>query len=105
MFGICFSWLIVVLFLLHCRLPVVDSNGALLTIVTQSHVVDLIYKNIEKFSIAGSTVSQLKIGFKDVISVTLEDTVLDAFRLIHEKVSMLLKKLFLSFTMRCQRVL
>lgn len=67
------------------RVPVVDTSGELITIVTQSHVARLIYKWLARFEqLADSTVEQLKLGFADVITVREDEEAIAAFRLIHE---------------------
>lgn len=68
------------------RVPVVDTSGELITIVTQSHVARLIYKWIARFEqLADSTVEQLKLGYADVITVREDEEAIAAFRLIHER--------------------
>lgn len=52
------------------RIPIVSSEGELITLVTQSHLIRLIHANINKFAIGNKRVSDLQLGYKDVLSLT-----------------------------------
>jgi len=69
------------------RIPVVDSDGELLTLVTQSQVCQYIHNSIDSISIAKKTVKDLKLGLQvgSVISVGLQAKVFTAFRLMHDQ--------------------
>jgi len=67
------------------RVPVVDSDGDLLTVVTQSHVARLIYKWLARYErLADSTVEQLQLGYKEVFTVKEDESAIDAFRRIYD---------------------
>lgn len=67
------------------RIPVIESKD-LSTVVTQSHVIKMIYDNIKLFSIASKTVDDLQLGLKDVISVKDSELLLGAFKQIQSLV-------------------
>lgn len=68
------------------RVPVVDTDGELLTVITQSHIARLIYKWLARFEqLADSTVEQLKLGYGEVITAQENEQAIAAFRLIHER--------------------
>jgi 5'-AMP-activated protein kinase regulatory gamma subunit len=68
------------------RIPVVDGEGELKTLVSQSHVAALIYKHMTKFGeLADKTVEALHLGLGEVFTVTTAQQAIDAFKLIHEK--------------------
>lgn len=68
------------------RVPVVDTDGELLTIVTQSHIARLIYKWLARFEqLADSTVEQRKLGYSEVATVQQDEPAVNAFRRIHER--------------------
>jgi len=68
------------------RIPVVDSSGQLLTLVTQSQMISYISLHIQQLGdLVNKTVADLKLGLKDVVSVTLNSLAIDAFKLIHSK--------------------
>jgi hypothetical protein len=48
--------------------------------------VDLVAKNITKFDIHKKTVDELKLGYKEVISIKNTQQALEAFKIIYEKV-------------------
>jgi len=68
------------------RVAAIDhASGLLSTIVTQSHVVSLIRRNLSKFNFAAKTVGDLKMGYKDtVLSIKTSDRVIDAFNIIND---------------------
>jgi hypothetical protein len=51
------------------RIPIIDSEGNLVTIITQSQLVRELYKNLSKFDISFKTVEELKLGYKEVLSI------------------------------------
>jgi CBS-domain-containing membrane protein len=70
------------------RIPVVDENGNLITILTQSHVVSFLEHQLAKHypsSIAGQTVEQLKLGYRHVISIHYQQKTSLAFKLIFNR--------------------
>jgi len=68
------------------RIPAVSTEGGdLLTIITQSHVVDLLVKNAVKFNeIMKKTISELNMGLKEVRSIDKKQRAIDAFKIIYE---------------------
>jgi len=70
------------------RIPVFDSVGDLITVVTQSAIVKLLCDNISYFSFASKRLGDLNIGVKPVFTVFAYQTAMDAFKLMNqEKVS------------------
>jgi len=67
------------------RLPVIDVSGELVTIVTQSHIIKLIYENIAHFEFRTRSISDMKMGLKSVVTITKTQKALDAFQQIHDK--------------------
>jgi len=67
------------------RLPVVNSEGELVTLLTQSHITSFLQKSISQFPFASKKLSELTIGSKDVYSVHTTDKTIDAFQKIIEK--------------------
>jgi len=67
------------------RVPIVDGEGNLKTIITQSHIAQLVAKNhLELFHLQPK-VSDLKLGLKEVISIESDQLTVDAFRTIYDK--------------------
>lgn len=73
------------------RLPVVDKDGAIVDIITQSMLIDFLWQNLDKIgSVADTKVSNLFGGYegKQVISIHDTDKTYNAFRkMIAEHVS------------------
>jgi len=67
------------------RIPIVDNEGNLVSILTQSQLVRELYKNLSKFDISFKTVESLRLGYKEVLSVQAEQKAIDAFDTIHDK--------------------
>mmetsp|Transcript_24448 Transcript_24448/g.34270 ORF Transcript_24448/g.34270 Transcript_24448/m.34270 type:complete len:334 (+) Transcript_24448:57-1058(+) len=67
------------------RLPVVDSRGNLITILTQSHVVRLIWNHMHKFSVYNKSLAELHLAFKDVYTIGKSKKVIEAFQVIRSK--------------------
>jgi len=67
------------------RLPVVNSEGELVTLLTQSHIISFLQKNISQFPFASKKLSELNLGVKEVISAHMSDKAVDAFKIIAEK--------------------
>lgn len=67
------------------RVPVVDADGALVSIVTQSHMIRLIFRNSSRFPITQKKISDLKIGNKGVVTVRVDQKAIEAFNVIEEK--------------------
>jgi len=67
------------------RVPLVDINGNLQHVVSQSYLVKYLAKFVQLFPFVGQTVSDLKLGYKDkVISVTASSLVKDAFNVMRD---------------------
>jgi len=67
------------------RVPVINMNNELVSVITQSHVLNLIFNNIDKFSNLQETVGNIQLGTKPVLTVHLQRSALDAFKIIYEK--------------------
>ena len=67
------------------RLPVVDSRGNLITILTQSHVVRLVWNHMHKFSVYNKTLAELHLAFKDVYTISKHRKAIEAFQVIRSK--------------------
>jgi len=68
------------------RIPVIDSEGELITILTQSHVVKFLYLNMSIFShLSMGTVENLHMMRSPVVSISSEQIALEAFITVHEK--------------------
>jgi len=68
------------------RVPVIDSDGELLTLITQSHIARLIYKYLAQFeTLADVTVDLLQLGYGEVITIRDDELAIDAFRRIHAR--------------------
>jgi len=69
------------------RVPVVSNTARneLLTIVTQSHVTNLINDQMDKLEFRSQTVQQLSLGASSVLTVDKKDKAINAFKLIHDK--------------------
>lgn len=66
------------------RLVVVDpTSGDLVSILTQSQVVDLVYPLVHGFSCKNKTVSELQLGFRATATVSTESLTKDAFKKLH----------------------
>jgi len=67
------------------RIPVIDSEGQLMTVVTQSHVVKFLYHHMTKFgTLAHTSVEELGMVHTPVISVNINQKTLEAFKSMHE---------------------
>jgi len=64
------------------RFAVVESDGNLVTIVTASHVCQLLYKHSTKFPVSSRRVGDIELGLKSTMSVKTSDKAYQAFRLI-----------------------
>jgi len=70
------------------RVPIVDDDGNVIGLISQSKVINHLYKNVEHFP--DSTAAKVNNCFKPskVVSITADKTALDAYRLmIQERVS------------------
>jgi len=68
------------------RIPVVDSEGTLISVLTQSHVVHWLSNHMYQFSdLIWKTLEQLEIGPTEVISVSHDQKAIEAFKLIYSK--------------------
>jgi len=67
------------------RIPVVDSEGELVTVITQSHVVKFLYQNMYLFgNLPNLTVEELKMFHAPVVSVSLDHKGFEAFKAMHD---------------------
>jgi len=66
------------------RLPVVDDNGKLVGILSQSLLVKFLGQHVSKFDFASLPVKQTHVGLQKVISVNVNDKVSAALRAIKE---------------------
>jgi len=70
------------------RIPAVDHDGVLQTIITQSSAIQLLSKNLHLFKISESTINDLKLGIKNVYTINHKEKAIEAFKLIYsQKVS------------------
>jgi len=71
------------------RIPVLDSAGDLITLITQSHIVSWIHKHMKELgpTVTRKTVDEMELGLGlgEVVSVPLTALALDAFKLMHSK--------------------
>jgi len=69
------------------RACVVDENGQVESIVTQSGIINFLYNRLNHLSDPKleQTVEQLKLGLKPVISVNCREKTLDALRVLHKE--------------------
>jgi len=67
------------------RVNVFDKDGKLSNIITQSAVVDLLAKNLDKIGdVANKSIAELGIGGSPVITVNIRERTINAFRTIRE---------------------
>jgi len=67
------------------RVNVFNAKGELVNIITQSAVIELLHKNVNKIGIANKTIEELDIGSYPVISVDIHTRTIDAFNILCEK--------------------
>lgn len=68
------------------RIPVIDSEGTLLSIITQSHVTKFLYQNMYLFgTLSQQTVESLKMFYSPVVTISLDSKGIEAFKTMHEK--------------------
>eukprot|EP01118_Nematostelium_gracile_P017451 TRINITY_DN745_c0_g1_i1.p1 TRINITY_DN745_c0_g1~~TRINITY_DN745_c0_g1_i1.p1 ORF type:complete len:335 (-),score=75.45 TRINITY_DN745_c0_g1_i1:148-1152(-) len=67
------------------RVPVVDDQGEVIGLVSQSKVIQFLYKNVERFP--NATTAKVKNYLKpmDVFSITADKTALEAFQLMQSQ--------------------
>eukprot|EP01132_Coremiostelium_polycephalum_P001168 gene1168-1479_t len=65
------------------RIPVIDAEGTLVSILTQSRVVDYINHHIDSMD-GAKKLKDIDIGTPDVVTIRHTDLTWDAFRLIHD---------------------
>jgi len=69
------------------RIPVVDAEGNLETLITQSHVIKYIHDNIYLLKgLYDKTIEELDLGSTGVFTADVSITLLDAFKIISERV-------------------
>jgi len=63
------------------RIPVIDSEGQLMTLITQSQVLKFLYQNMSKFGdLPYSSVGSLNMVHSPVITISLDAKVIEAFK-------------------------
>lgn len=67
------------------RVNIFNEKGELSNIITQSAVIDLLFKNVNKFDVSNKTVGELNIGTSPVISVDIHTRTIDALNILCEK--------------------
>jgi CBS domain-containing protein len=67
------------------RLPVVDKDGKLIGILSQSRLVRFLGQHVSKFDFGSLSIKQTHLGVQKVISVTVKDRVSKALEEIKEK--------------------
>jgi len=70
------------------RIPVLDSSGELITLITQSQIVSIIHKHMKELGpITHKTVNEMELGLcmGEIVSVPLTALAIDAFKLMHSK--------------------
>jgi len=67
------------------RIPVIDSEGELQTVITQSHIVKFLYQNMYMFgTLPIQTVGDLKMFHAPVITISTEKKGFEAFKTMHD---------------------
>eukprot|EP01120_Amphizonella_sp_Union-15-10_P006058 TRINITY_DN1881_c0_g1_i1.p1 TRINITY_DN1881_c0_g1~~TRINITY_DN1881_c0_g1_i1.p1 ORF type:complete len:348 (-),score=70.03 TRINITY_DN1881_c0_g1_i1:79-1065(-) len=64
------------------RIPILDSDGELRTLLTQTSVIKYVSPFLSKTSLGQSTIESLKLGFKPVFKISIQDPISNAFKLI-----------------------
>eukprot|EP01125_Pyxidicula_operculata_P020712 TRINITY_DN772_c0_g1_i1.p1 TRINITY_DN772_c0_g1~~TRINITY_DN772_c0_g1_i1.p1 ORF type:complete len:330 (+),score=79.13 TRINITY_DN772_c0_g1_i1:132-1121(+) len=64
------------------RVPIINSEGDLVSILTQSRLLQHLAEEVQKFSFCQSSVEELKLGYKTVTSVTSDTPVKDAYEMM-----------------------
>ncbi|EFA78474.1 cystathionine-beta-synthase domain-containing protein [Heterostelium album PN500] len=71
------------------RVPVIDSEGTLVSILTQSRVLEFINNHVMEFNENGVLLKKIEeisnLGTSDVISITDDNMAIEAFQLIYDK--------------------
>jgi len=68
------------------RLPVVDGNGALITILSQSRIVTYLQQFIHLFAVSQKPIGEINgLYTAGVYSITTNQKAIEAFNLIHDK--------------------
>eukprot|EP01111_Echinosteliopsis_oligospora_P018908 TRINITY_DN890_c0_g1_i2.p1 TRINITY_DN890_c0_g1~~TRINITY_DN890_c0_g1_i2.p1 ORF type:complete len:284 (+),score=66.06 TRINITY_DN890_c0_g1_i2:73-924(+) len=68
------------------RLPIVDHEGELHTIFTQSHMISGIFKHLSKFgSFQYKSIAELKMKHEGIVSIPANDMAISAFHAMHSK--------------------
>eukprot|EP01089_Gocevia_fonbrunei_P015671 TRINITY_DN4642_c0_g1_i1.p1 TRINITY_DN4642_c0_g1~~TRINITY_DN4642_c0_g1_i1.p1 ORF type:complete len:332 (+),score=75.39 TRINITY_DN4642_c0_g1_i1:178-1173(+) len=68
------------------RIPIVDSDGELLTLVTQSQICKFINDHMDAYtSLASKTVGDLNLGLGNVFTVNVNGRAVDAFKIMHDQ--------------------
>lgn len=66
------------------RLPVIDGGGELVSLLSQSRVVDFLTKHQLKFSEAFKTIEQLGFAQRPVVTIKSTDSTVDAFQCLRK---------------------
>jgi len=67
------------------RILISNDQGKLTNVITQSRVVNYLLPSLESPSKANKSLKELKIGFKDVVSINKKAMAFHAFKLMKEK--------------------
>jgi len=67
------------------RIPIVNVDGELVSVITQSHLLSELYKNFSKFDIFSKRVQDIKLGYKNVISIRSDAKAIEGFKVIYSK--------------------
>jgi len=68
------------------RVPVIDAEGHIVNLITQSSLIAFIAENVDKLgSVVNQTVGSLLLGHKDVVTVNINARVIEAFNLMDKK--------------------
>ncbi|KAF2070170.1 hypothetical protein CYY_008512 [Polysphondylium violaceum] len=67
------------------RIPIIDAEGTLISILTQSKIIEYLYKNLEKIGDLSVLLQDIpNMGNPNVITIQKDALVMDAFKLIQE---------------------
>ncbi|KYR00504.1 CBS (cystathionine-beta-synthase) domain-containing protein [Tieghemostelium lacteum] len=66
------------------RIPVIDSEGNLVSILTQSRILEYLHSFIDRLEGTSKTLEQMQIASNSIVSIRLDSLAIDAFKLIQE---------------------
>jgi len=67
------------------RIPIINGSGELITVLSQSRIVNYLTNYIDLFGFNVQTVEELQLGYKDVITIREDVLVKDAFTIMRSK--------------------